>query len=183
MLLSLPACAGGPNQPVLFIIGENTYYSDGQPVQMDAVPFIENDRSLVPVRYLALSLGVPEEGIVWSPSAQTVTLTTGEVTVVLAVGGNTIYVNGEPREIDVAPVVKNGRTYLPARFVAEAFGYEVGWDEGRQAVLIGPPGQLPEVVAAEPVGAVQAEIAGVIDGDTVAVNLNGREEVWAKMFN
>ena len=62
------------------------------------------------------------------------------------------------------------------RFVAEAFGYEVGWDEGRQAVLIGPPGQLPKTVVSEAVKTVQAEITGVIDGDTVAENINGREE-------
>ncbi|HHW42522.1 MAG TPA: metallophosphoesterase [Desulfotomaculum sp.] len=49
--------------------------------------------------------------------------------------------------MDVAPVIREGRTYLPARFVAEAFSYEVGWDGGRQAVMIGPPGQLPEAPA------------------------------------
>jgi hypothetical protein len=30
--------------------------------------------------------------------------------------------------MDVAPVIKEGRTYLPARYVAEALGYRVDWD-------------------------------------------------------
>ncbi|MDR9785791.1 MAG: copper amine oxidase N-terminal domain-containing protein [Peptococcaceae bacterium MAG4] len=67
----LPAVADDNHQAV-FIIRQNTYISDGRPVAMDAAPFIENDRTLVPVRYLALSLGVPEDKIIWSPSAQAV---------------------------------------------------------------------------------------------------------------
>ncbi|MCL6635857.1 MAG: copper amine oxidase N-terminal domain-containing protein, partial [Peptococcaceae bacterium] len=128
----------------VFVLGQKSYFSDGQTREMDAVPFIQNGRAFVPVRYLALSLGVPEDKIIWSPSAQTVTLMKDGANVVMAVGGNIIYVNGRPREIDAVPVLKDGRTYLPARYVAEGLGYEVAWDDSAQAVLIGPPGNLPE---------------------------------------
>jgi hypothetical protein len=37
---------------------------------------------------------------------------------------------------DVAPEIVNDRSFLPARFVAEAFGAQVGWDAGLQTVLI-----------------------------------------------
>ncbi|PHJ37101.1 hypothetical protein P378_18785 [Desulforamulus profundi] len=43
-------------------------------------------------------------------------------------------------DLDVAPIMKNGRTYLPARWIAEAFGYEVKWDEQSKAILIRTPG-------------------------------------------
>jgi hypothetical protein len=36
----------------------------------------------------------------------------------------------------VAPLVRNGRTYLPARYVAEAFGRAVTWDQASQTVTI-----------------------------------------------
>lgn len=39
-------------------------------------------------------------------------------------------------EIDTRPVIKNGRTYLPARYLAEAFGYTVGWNGNSQTVTI-----------------------------------------------
>ncbi|OPX84595.1 MAG: Thermonuclease precursor [Pelotomaculum sp. PtaB.Bin104] len=171
----LPAIANDNHQAV-FAIGQNTYVSDGRPVAMDAAPFIENGRTLVPVRYLALSLGIPEDKIIWNSSAQTVTLIKDDVNIVMDVGGNIIYINGQPKEIDTAPLIREGRTYLPARYVVEAFGYEVGWDGDRQAVLIGPPGQLPEATVIEAVKTVQAEIVSVTDGDTVVVNLDGREE-------
>lgn len=39
-------------------------------------------------------------------------------------------------EIDTKPVIKDGRTYLPARYIAEAFGYSVGWNGAAQTVTI-----------------------------------------------
>lgn len=108
-----------------------------QVLEADVAPFLENGRTYVPLRYLALALGVPESGIIWSPSAQTATLIHNGVELDLAIGGNIIYVNNEPRPMDVVPMSKPpGRIFLPARFVAEAFGYTVRWDEQEQAVII-----------------------------------------------
>lgn len=132
------------NHSAIFVAGQRTYTADGQAKAMDAEPFIENDRAYVPVRYLALSLGVSGDNIGWSPSSQTVTLSQGDVTVNAVVGGSTLYVNDQPLTMDVAPVLRDGRTYLPARFIAEAFGYTVDWHQATQSVLIGPSGNLPQ---------------------------------------
>lgn len=108
-----------------------------QTKEADVAPFIENGRMYVPVRFLALALGVPEKGILWSPSAQTVTLINHDLTVTLAVGGNVMYINNIAQpQMDVAPVLKDGRVFLPARYVAEAFGYQVQWDELTQTVIV-----------------------------------------------
>lgn len=128
-----------PLQQVTFFVGQTSYSLDGRLTVMDAVPFVENGRAFVPVRYLALALGVPESKIVWNPSSLTVTLTKGNVKTVMTLDSNIIYINGQSRQIDAIPLMRNDRTYLPARYVAEAFGYEVSWDDSRQAVLIGPP--------------------------------------------
>jgi hypothetical protein len=42
--------------------------------------------------------------------------------------------------MDVAPVIKDGRTYLPARWVANALGYQVDWNAQYQIVIIWPNG-------------------------------------------
>lgn len=138
------SAASGKAQPlrvIRFKLGEAKYEvsAEGQKQvkEADAAPFLENGRTFVPVRYLALALGVPEGGISWSPSAQTVTLAHNGVTVTLAVGGNILYVNDRPVTMDVTPLLlPPGRTFLPARYVAEAFGYKVEWDEKEQAVVI-----------------------------------------------
>ncbi|MDY3617839.1 copper amine oxidase N-terminal domain-containing protein [Agathobaculum sp.] len=38
--------------------------------------------------------------------------------------------------IDTAPVIQNGRTYLPIRAVAEMYGYSVSWDGKTNTVII-----------------------------------------------
>ena len=126
------------NYRILFNIGNPTYTDGGINYKMDASPFLENGRAMVPVRYLALSLGVPEDRISWSPSSRTVTLVKEGTTIVLAAGGSIMYVNDRPVQMNAAPVLRQGRVYLPARYVAEALGCTVEWNTGEQAVLISP---------------------------------------------
>ena len=61
--------------------------------------------------------------------------------VVLVIGSSNAYVKGENKKIDsqnnrVIPIIKLGRTLLPVRFIAESFGYEVGWDASTQTVTL-----------------------------------------------
>ncbi len=136
-LFVLPAFAGQ------FQVGSRTYWVDGKPYQMDAAPFIANNRTYVPVRYLALALGVAEKEIGWDAKSRTVTLKLGDTTVKLTVGKKTLSVNGQARQMDVAPVIKGGRTYLPARWVAEAFGYKANWEASSQKVILAYAGTTP----------------------------------------
>ena len=54
----------------------------------------------------------------------------------LAIGDTRAKVWGKYLYNDVAPVVISDRTMLPARFVAENLGAEVGWDETNECVTI-----------------------------------------------
>jgi len=69
-------------------------------------------------------------------SSQKATFTDGVTTVELTIGSTTITVNGEEQIMDVAPEISNDRTMLPARWVAEAFGARVGWDNVTRTVVI-----------------------------------------------
>lgn len=133
--------AAPQGRKILFKVGAKDYdvlvVGQKRIEKADAAPFVESGRTYVPVRYLALALGIPETDILWSPSAQTVTLLNNGITVTLAIGGNIMYVNDTARPpMDVVPVIRDGRTYLPARYVAESFNYRVAWDEKTQTVSI-----------------------------------------------
>ena len=129
---------GGATQEILFTIGKSVYEVDGNKLEMDGTPFIQDGRTLVPVRYLALALGVPADQIAWNGDTQEIKLTKGSVTVALKIGSNEITRNGDKIVMDVAPIISKDRTYLPARYVAEAFSYEVGWIAAEQAVIVKP---------------------------------------------
>ena len=46
----------------------------------------------------------------------------------MTIGQDVGYINGSPMALDAAPIIRESRTMLPVRFVAEAFGATVGWD-------------------------------------------------------
>lgn len=142
---------------VLFSIGMNKYYiSDkSEGVTMDAKPFIENGRTFVPIRFLSNALGVEDKNIIWDGAKKQVRLMAWNY-VEMTVGNPVIVVRapgmekGNLKVIDVSPILKEneGRTYLPARYVAEALGYDVGWDEASQTVLCWPKGEVKPDVSA-----------------------------------
>jgi hypothetical protein len=121
---------------------------------MDVAPFIENGRTFVPVRFLAYALGIPEEAVIWNPEIQNVWLSK-ECRSLLCPSLNVVRqcclqlgekhlevwefgVFAKRIEMDVAPVLRSGRVFLPARYVAEAFDYSVVWDEKERVVYVCP---------------------------------------------
>ncbi|QSZ28189.1 hypothetical protein ACETAC_04905 [Aceticella autotrophica] len=92
----------------------------------DVSPFIENGRTMVPVRLFSENLGAD---VKWDDAAQTVTIQGQDVSVKLTIGKNEAVVNGKNKILDVAPVVLSGRTIVPLRFIVEAFGADVKWDD------------------------------------------------------
>lgn len=60
----------------------------------------------------------------------------GTTRVTLTIGKNIGHVNHVASVLDASPVIKNSRTMLPVRFVAEAFGAKVGWDGATSTVTL-----------------------------------------------
>lgn len=110
---------------------------------MDVSPYVKNDRTYVPVRYLAYSLGVPEEGITWDDNIRRVGISKDDINIALIVDSPYMYVNKKPIKMDVAPEITKSRTMLPARWVAEALGAEVEWDDATKQAIIKMPIKEP----------------------------------------
>ena len=119
-----------------FWVGSDKYYAQGTFKLMDAKPYIKDDHTYVPVRYLAYAMGLTDSDIVWDAETGTVRLTKGEQSVSLVIGNKTMTANGTAISMDAVPEIIDGYTMLPARYVAEGFGYEVNWDAQGQMVQI-----------------------------------------------
>jgi hypothetical protein len=130
-----------PVDNVEFVIGMNQYFVNGQTpgISMDAAAYIDpnSGRTLVPVRYLDDALGATTN---WDADTQEVTVSTAVYNIAMTIGSATLTVNGQAQALDQAPVINNGRTYLPARWVANALGYQVDWNAQYQIVIIWPNG-------------------------------------------
>ena len=101
-------------------------------------PIVVDGRTLLPLRALLTNLGVTNdnEHIIWNGAEQSVTVIKDSTKIYLAVGTTNAKINDAAATIDVAPINYKSRVYIPARFVAEAFGMNVAWDAGTKSVLI-----------------------------------------------
>lgn len=132
---------------VVFVVGLNKYFVNGQTpgVDMDVAPYIDQDRTFVPVRYLGYALGVKENDVNWDNTLQKASLTLPPNTVEMTIGERRIVTNGQAKDIDVSPQLRQDRTFLPARYVAEGLGYTVKWvNEGGRDYVICWPNNEPE---------------------------------------
>ncbi|OPY59526.1 MAG: hypothetical protein A4E56_03164 [Pelotomaculum sp. PtaU1.Bin065] len=119
-----------------FWIGQSYYVSNDQKVDMDVSPYVSEDRTLVPLRFLAYALGVPESGVKWDDKAQTATISGNGTNLVFTIGSRNYTVNGGKKTMDTTPVINDDRTMLPARYVAEALGYDVLWNDEYETVTV-----------------------------------------------
>nr|WP_283809179.1 copper amine oxidase N-terminal domain-containing protein [Tumebacillus amylolyticus] len=100
----------------------------------DAKPFVdENDRTMVPVRFVAESMGATVD---WMPNTQFVVIKLPGKDIRMRVGETKASVNGASVMLDTKSVMTNDRTYVPLRFVSENLGADVKWDAPNNAVLI-----------------------------------------------
>lgn len=93
----------------------------------EAKPFIENDRTLVPLSALCTALGIAEENIAFADGKVSLTgvVNDADCTVSLSIGSPIATVNGEEKELDVAAKIVEDATFVPLRFVSELFGCTV----------------------------------------------------------
>ncbi|NLC12250.1 MAG: copper amine oxidase N-terminal domain-containing protein [Firmicutes bacterium] len=121
-------------QEVKMYIGETRYLVDGKEATMDMAPFIQSERTFVPVRFIAQAFGVEESDIKWEPKegpVEEVFIPYKNKIVTITIGSETIRVldKGELKQVksDVAAFIRDGRTVLPLRAIGEIFGAEFDW--------------------------------------------------------
>lgn len=106
---------------------------NGRPLTFDVSPTIVNGKTLVPLRAIFEALGAE---IFWDGATGTVTGTKGDVKVSLTLESREATVNGRKVGLEVPATNVDGRTLVPARFIAESLGAQVGWDDASRTVLI-----------------------------------------------
>lgn len=117
-----------------FVIGSTTYSVNGVEATMDVAAYTKDGRTYLPVRYVAYALGITPENVLWDGSKATF-ISSGRV-VQVTPGSNIITINGAPVTMEVVTENVNGRVMVSFRWVAQAFGAQVDWDEATQTVTM-----------------------------------------------
>lgn len=106
---------------------------DGKIIKTDAAPFIEKDRTFVPIRFIGEALNYKVD---WNKDKKLVTIKNNDRQILMTIGDTNITVNNEKIKNDVAPLIRKDRTYVPLRFVAENMNLKVNWDGKEKKVII-----------------------------------------------
>lgn len=137
---SLPAMAN--ESQIAFPVGKKVYSINGQGKTMDAQAFVSNGRTYIPLRYLGESLGAEVKWVSDGGNHGQIILVKGSNGVVFRLDRKEYTIirgnNATSAQMDVAPVSRENRLYLPARYVAEVFGYQINFDTASNAVQIYP---------------------------------------------
>ena len=88
---------------------------------------------MIPLRKCLESIEVQVD---YEPLTKTITARNDETTLINVVGENTLNVNGKNIRMDTASIVKDGRTYVPVRFIYEAFERKVTWHPSSRTVIV-----------------------------------------------
>lgn len=114
---------------------------DGEWIDLIAKPFIENDRTLIPLVGILESLGAEFELV---EEKEVIKINGEHITIELTIGEDSAKVlrniTGTSKEeiirLDVKPIFVDDNIFIPGRFIVETLGYEVDWDNSLRAMII-----------------------------------------------
>lgn len=139
--ISLSAVAFGAAAPIKVTI-------DSTPVVFsDAAPYIYQGRTMIPARMVSESLGAT---VAWDDKSRVVTITKGTDVITLTIDKTQAYKAGKVITLDVPARITNNRTYVPLRFISEALGSSVAWDDKTRTVTITTTSAVPTTTEPQP---------------------------------
>ena len=156
LLLALPATALA-GIDILINYQEYTF---------DPPPFIQEGRTLVPMRAFFEALGAH---VNWEAETQTAVGVREGVEVRIPIGSTRPTVNGQATLIDVPAQIFESRTFIPLRFVGEALGDNVSWDGSTRTITITRGDGVPKITPVEDVGELVVHFIDVGQGDAILV--------------
>ena len=115
-----------PPPPIQLIV-------EGKSIQTDVAPTLVESRTFVPIRVVATNMNATVQ---WIKEEKKIEIFDPAGHITMVVGGKTAMVNGHEVVMDVPPLIKEGRTLVPLRFIGESLGTNVGWEPDSKTVLI-----------------------------------------------
>ncbi len=124
------------NLDIKLFIGSPLVTVGKQEYLLDAVPYIDAAawRTMAPVRFISEAMGAQVE---WNDAEGKVLIKKEGQEIILTIGSNILYVNGQEVIMDCAPqILSPGRTFVPLRFISENLGARVEYNSDKKEVTI-----------------------------------------------
>jgi len=110
--------------PIFIVDGRTFHTPTGEPA-----PYLNKDnRTMGSIRLVGNALGVADKNIKWDSKTETATMTKGDKKVEVTVGKKVMKVNGVNVTMDTLAEKKQGRVFIPVRFIAKGLGVNMQYD-------------------------------------------------------
>ena len=106
---------------------------NGEYLSFEEPPAVEEDYTLVPMRFLFEKMGAEVD---WDEDSRTATVRQADRSVAFSIDNLEARVNSAPVEMQIPARLINGKTMVPLRFLSENLGYTVDWDAGTKTAVI-----------------------------------------------
>ncbi|MGM9937403.1 MAG: copper amine oxidase N-terminal domain-containing protein [Candidatus Ornithomonoglobus sp.] len=119
---------------IFFKVGDCILSINGQDIEVEK-PYIAGEGvTLVPLRVISEAFGAAVD---WDGDTKTVSIGYGDKTLTLQINNKSASVNDEENTLEEAPqLTENGFTMVPLRFISEAFGADVSYDEETKGITV-----------------------------------------------
>ncbi|TYO93933.1 copper amine oxidase N-terminal domain-containing protein [Desulfallas thermosapovorans] len=136
-------------QRVVLTLGSNEALLNDLPYQLEVPPEVVDGTTFLPVRFVAEKvLGV---AVQWDSTTKEIELARDDVKVKLALETGQALVNDQEVELTSPPFVKEGRTLVPLRFLAENLDMQIHYNSEEKTITIIKTEEMPEPVNLPPV--------------------------------
>lgn len=139
----------GMGSPVIAVEKPIKVFLDGEKLEFEIDPFIENGNTMVELRTLFEALGLEIE---WDQNNRTITGLAEGFSIKMQLDSNMAILNNETYTLNKKLYTIKGRTIVPLRFVTEVTGNQVDWDKDLRTVNIWT--EDPEEVLAQEINAL-----------------------------
>ena len=126
--------ADSNKKEIILTIGDTNINLFGNNIENDVAPKLVSNRTMLPARIIAESLG---STVTWTAEEPNkVLIEKGDTVIIITIGDDTATVNGEEITLGSPAFIENDRTYIPTRFLSEKLGAIVEWIPETSQVII-----------------------------------------------
>jgi hypothetical protein len=189
-----PAAPAGPtesptgagNEPSVYLklqLDNRNAQIGNRTEQMNVAPVTINGRTMVPFRFLAEAIGAE---VKWDQQERKITMTLGGQIAVLWLDNPVAEVNGMKKQLDSPPVLKNGNTLVPLRFIGESLDMNVAYDAATKTIEVYSKDGTPPPANPGAAGQTAGQTAGQAGRDNGSLDdfltdfeaLYGNWKIW-----
>ena len=123
---------------VVVPVGENYLISGENKVEIDVPAYINaNGYTMLPLRAVAVALGINENNVLWDQASRTATVMYGSKIINMTYGQKVVYVNGAMIPATAAVEITNDRMFLGLRDLGNALGVtDITWDAATKTATL-----------------------------------------------